>query len=294
MLYSRRKRLSEDQLAAAAGRDLWTDRLPPEARFKLAYAVRDFVDQCFGSYGTWDHIAEARKMVLRDLGLPKLTSSNDESADFFDSLLQSAEDTVYSQLEAVLVLAKVIAESTSVAWGYSYESATNVRRRLPGLQDTISTTLREHWIKCDLVDGKFIDIESRQLHESVVIPSLTLLGANKRFVQAEKAFQDALREIHNGSPEDAITDAATALQEALGALGMTGNTVSKRVDEAIKGGLLMPYDRKLGEWLEADRSTKGDAHNAAPADAGDAWLAVHIVGAVIVRVASGPTRSSPR
>ncbi len=44
------------------------------------------------------------------------------------------------------------------------------------------------------------------------------------------------------------------------------------------------------ERLEADRSFQGDAHNASPADRADAWMTVHVVGAIIVRLAGGPDR----
>jgi hypothetical protein len=45
---------------------------------------------------------------------------------------------------------------------------------------------------------------------------------------------------------------------------------------------------KIIDWVESDRSEKGDAHNARPATREDAWLTVHIVGAVILRLTGEP------
>lgn len=291
MLYSRRKKIDKEQAAAAAGRDLWTSDLPTEARMKFVYAVQDLVDgTASGRYTRWDLIEHARNAVLRDLGQPHLgITVHNSNDDFFGSIMKSNEEVVYSQLEAVLALGTILCADRTFG-DVDYEVQQTIRRRLPELRETISQTLREYWIKCDLIGNQFIDVESRELHEAVVVPALGLLGGRSHFELAEKAYQEALREIHNGSAEDAITDAATALQEALGAVGFTGNTVSKRVEEAVKQGKLTPYDKKLGEWVEADRSYKGDAHNASPATVADAWLVVHIVGAVILRLAADDRR----
>jgi hypothetical protein len=63
------------------------------------------------------------------------------------------------------------------------------------------------------------------------------------------------------------------------------------LDDARKRGLLGPHDSKLargveqiGDWVNADRSERGDAHLEKDADADDAWLAVHVAGALIVRL----------
>src|SRR5437867_3146024 len=41
---------------------------------------------------------------------------------------------------------------------------------------------------------------------------------------------------------------------------------------------------RIGEWVSADRSARGDAHAVTDADADDAWLAVHVVGALLLRL----------
>jgi diacylglycerol kinase len=44
-------------------------------------------------------------------------------------------------------------------------------------------------------------------------------------------------------------------------------------------------------WVSADRSTSGDAHQVGSAAIEDAWLTVHIVGALILRLAGSPRGS---
>jgi hypothetical protein len=51
---------------------------------------------------------------------------------------------------------------------------------------------------------------------------------------------------------------------------------------------LMDALTKVVDWVAAERSSSGDAHNARPASREDGWLVVHIVGALIRRIAEGP------
>ena len=157
-----------------------------------------------------------------------------------------------------------------------------------------AATLREHRIKFDFVGLRIVSLDSEEMHVEVVIPVLKLLAGSPDWAEVEKAYQDALGELHNGKPEDAITDAAVALEEALKLRGCAGNTLSKKLKDAINKGVLAPHDQKLGdtyrllgEWLEADRSASGDAHNAEQALRDDGWLFVHIAGALILRLSKG-------
>jgi hypothetical protein len=113
----------------------------------------------------------------------------------------------------------------------------------------------------------------------------------------ESAYQDALREIAQNHPHDAITDAARALQEALTLLGCQGSSLGTLLTSARKTGLLAGHDEKLAkaigsmiDWVSADRSEKGDAHKATTADRDDAWLMVHVVGALIIRLSRKSNR----
>lgn len=138
------------------------------------------------------------------------------------------------------------------------------------------------------------EFEPKELQEGVVAPSLRLLSRRPQWHEVEDADQKALREIGE-DPRDAIADAGTAFQSALKILGCTGNAPGPLIADAKRIGILAANDPRLADgierilqWVAADRSTMDDAHNARPATLGDAWLTLHVVGALILRLASGP------
>lgn len=45
--------------------------------------------------------------------------------------------------------------------------------------------------------------------------------------------------------------------------------------------------------MSADRSQTGDAHHASDANLDDAWLIVHVAGALILRLSKGGSRGRP-
>jgi hypothetical protein len=87
-----------------------------------------------------------------------------------------------------------------------------------------------------------VAFQSKELHESVVSPTLQLLSGREGWEGVEKSYQDALRELSEGHPEDAITDAGTALQEAFNVLGCSGYALGPLVKSARLKGLLGPHD----------------------------------------------------
>lgn len=160
----------------------------------------------------------------------------------------------------------------------------------------VNAVMAEHRIAFKFVDGELIPFSSDELLQEVVEPALRLL-VGAQFDGAHSAYLDALKEIGHGSAADAITDAGTALQECLVALGCKGNALGPLIKDAKKNGLLGSHDQGLVDgiekflhWASADRSTTGDAHMTTDAVAADAWLMVHIVGALMVRLVD-PGRS---
>jgi hypothetical protein len=135
--------------------------------------------------------------------------------------------------------------------------------------------------------------ESPVLQAKVVTPVQRLLSSRAELGAVEVAYQKALNET---SPDDAITDAGTALQEMLTALDCTGNALGPLISSARKRGLLGAHDSPLVDglerimnWVSADRSSLGDGHRGkSGATAEDAALIVHVVGALILRLTKGP------
>jgi len=296
MLYARRKRLIEVAEREAAGESFWTDDLSDATRARLLYAVKDLAEGTTYTHYSFDLIEYARDRVLRDEGLVNLAGKSDPELDMGICIAECDVDLVWSVLEAVHFVA-AIAASKPLS-GVVNDTRETLRTRLPHFVATIKTVLRESRVSHDLIDGRFVPLESLELHEEVVVPAITLLGSNPDYEAVEKAYRTALEEIHGGKPDDAITDAGTALQEALKLLGCEGNRLGPLIKSARKRGLFASHDSPLVdgtlsamEWVSADRSTKGDAHNTQEATREDAWLTVHVVGALILRLLRGSPRA---
>lgn len=297
MLYGRRRRREMIEHEEAQDVSFWTDQLDQQTRARLYQEVQILLDTV-----DWLDIASfARLRTLREEGLVKLSDdifSTDDRKDLLNGILERPEQVVFSLIEAIVSLPRFVDMDPHTALEYDLFDDSDIQMAKPFFSrfgDNIRRVLREQRISFDLIEGCFVPLQSFELYEAIVVPTLTLLGNHSRLSSVEAAYQTALNELSSGSPEDAITDAATALQEALVSLGCEGNSLGRLVINAKKKGIMASYDeiliRSMIDWVSADRSTKGDAHNAEPAAVEDAWLTVHVVGALILRIMSGPLRN---
>jgi hypothetical protein len=286
MLYARRKRLEALAQAEAAGKSFSSTEFDRPARMKLVHAFRDSCPE-----NLQDKYAEvARGLILRDEGLPYLHDPRvSELDDLLRYLLTCDESMVPTAIEAIGV-ALTIPE-------YQMGGSPRAPVRLDDFTTTVNTVLREHRVSFELIEGKIVPLASQELHAEVVAPTLRLLSGRSGWDKVETAYQDALGELADGKPADAITDAATALQEALIARGCKGNALGPLAKSARGKGLLGSHDgpmtemlQRLIDWVSADRAAMGDAHHATQPSIEDGWLAVHIVGALILRL-TGSRRS---
>jgi hypothetical protein len=285
VLHRRRKRLEELAALEAEGENFWSDEFDLAARTKIVLVVRKIAEMYYeGS----TFLNRARDLILTDEGLFYLHERNVYAADDMLRYLMSASDEMMPT--AIEALAAAFRDNrlrhASGGW-----DASEI------FESTIAVILREHRIKFELIDGHMVEFSSRALHVDVVAPVLTLLGGDKKWASTEKAFQDALEELSKGEAGDAITDAGTALQEVLTALGCTGNALGPLIKSARSSGKIAPHDSPLLDsvervmhWVSADRSEKGDAHTSAMPTLDDAWFTVHVVGAIILRL----TKPGPR
>lgn len=287
MLFSHRKRMAELAARESAGESLWTKQFDPKTRGRLAHAAMD----AGGSFGADMFFERARRMILRTEGLFFLTEAGRGAReDFFACLLQGRDEMIPDLIEAL-----------SLAFTHNDINAQVGNWHGGKLFDaSVNKVLREERISFELIEHQMIGFESREMHVEVVAPALTLLCGRQGWELAEKAYQDALREISQGAAADAITDAGTALQEALTAAGCEGNQLGDLIKSARRKGLIAPHDsaltgsiEKAFDWASADRSQTGDAHHTTAATVDDAWLTVHVVGALILRLAGGGSRTAP-
>ncbi len=262
----------------AAGQLPWSPLFDASARQKLIYAFRDAAPDSTQWGSPREEVADlARTAVLREEGLPSLAGIGYPVPDLERGFEDLPDDLVPTLIEATGLALKGFGRQFGEDWHSRYVT-------------TVGEILYEHAISYDYVFPQMVERDSQELHAEIVAPVIRLLAGRAEFNQVEAAYQKALREIGQ-DPADAITDAATALQEMLNVMGANGGTLGAKLKAARNTGLLAPYDEKLVagvvEWTEAARSSEGDAHNARPAKREDAWLAVHVVGALIRRLAEG-------
>jgi hypothetical protein len=163
-------------------------------------------------------------------------------------------------------------------------------------EERLNEVLNAHRVAFKMIKGEVVPFREDPVYSATIEPTIRLL-IDRRFDGAQVAFLNALREIQSGKADDAITDAGTALQETLVALGCQGDVLGRLIQDARGRGLLAGHDEKLTagifsflNWASADRSQTGDAHKQSDATIGDAWLAVHVIGALILRLASDDPR----
>lgn len=264
MMVLRSQRMREQEFVAreAEGESLWTTNFDARAVNRLN-ALWEGASEALGrrSFDRPNQLAASVATTLQAQG-----GWNAGNHVFAGALKSSGEQDDDLRLDLIETVVKVFADAGL------------------DLSDYVNQVFTEHRIGYRVVEREVLDRGSDELHVSVVEPALRLLVA-KTFRKAHDAYLDALKEITAGKPGDAITDAGTALQEALTALGCSGNALGPLIEDAVRKGLLAKHDKKLADWVSADRSTSGDAHYHSSATEPDAWLAVHVVGALIVRLA---------
>ncbi len=272
VVYAERKRLRQIEAHEATGESVWIEDIPRPARVKIG-TYWDMMTKSL-VYGHDARFEKAMCLVMQfRMGIERPILASGAWLNIDDT------DLSLSYLEAAIIAFKDVGA-----------------RGVAEFEEWINDVFASHRIAFRMVDGEFVPITSDEMHVEVVEPALRLL-IDSRFEAAHGAYLKALKEIGHDDAGDAITDAGTALQATLAALGCDGNTIGALWTDARRRNLVAPHDQnlingigKFIDWASADRSTTGDAHTHGAANRDDAWLMVHVVGALIVRLARGGTR----
>jgi hypothetical protein len=290
-LYAERLRREAQAAALASGAVQWTKNLTSPIRAKLHLAWLDVTEPLNGSL-TSRLVQTIQKRTLWSLAEAVGPDSMRDASRFETGPMLLS--LIEAEHEALAALA--------VEMGATEDSATSTMRAIalaPGrFRDEINRIFEAHLVAFHLHhNSRLVPIESHEMHASVVAPTLYLLHSETRFAAAESAYQKALDELRRRDPGDAITDAGTALQEALAALGCTGNTIGERLRSARQNGLIrgkdIPLTETIGravEWV-SDKRNEGEAHRGDPEiNMSDAWAVVHVVGALVIRLSEAGSR----
>lgn len=274
MLHSNQKRVQETTEREAAGEKLWTLEFDDRSLTRLD--------------GIWELFAEdpwyAHEFPSRIARLMRVWGGHRVGSELFPgAFLNRGRGKTEFILDLLGSITRVIQDMPEDV----YEEFINFANSI----------LNEHRVAFRLVDGAVVPVASDELHNEVVQPALRLL-VGAQFNEAHDAYLKALKEIQGNDSGDAITDAGTALQLTLTALGCEGNALGDLLKDAKRKNLLVGHDvaltegiKRFADWAAAERNITGDTHRHSTAELSDAWLMVHVVGALIVRLADpGTTR----
>ena len=301
-LFQRRRERERRAVEAADGRPRpLALKFSPEARAKLVWAAADNVPAVqIDLLRTADApllFRQEAAVLVREWG--RVEFGADGLPDYLAG--RATDDQVVDIIEAWFVAAAQIvtaATSHSGSYGGGWQEREALTAATEAYRRKVNEILDDHDVAWQLVGDEMIPRSSTAMHATIIEPVITLTGGDSRFASVEKAYRAALRELKpGGSPSDAITDAGTSLQEMLEAVGAKGDTLGRLLVDARKRELLAPYDSKLaeavesiGDWVSADRSGRGDAHHVRDASKDDAWLAVRVAGALVLRLGAGRKR----
>ncbi|MCS7476396.1 hypothetical protein ACFFQW_04370 [Umezawaea endophytica] len=280
MLFSRRKRLERIAEKERQGESFWSNKFTENVRIRIFHAFGDAT----GAY-TFACASLARDLILRDEGKFFLHNNMlNEAEDFFEYMMACDDEEMPMVIEAMYQGMRGGRSSSVDPWAFT---------------EVLKDILREARVSYEMINNQMVEFTSREMHVSVVAPVLELLAGDSKLRRVEVAYQDALKEISNGAGADAITDAGTALQELLTLLGCAGNALGPLIKSAKANGLIAAHDARMVDgiasimhWVSADRSESGDAHSATKVSVEDAWLTVHVVGALILRLANSKSKRS--
>lgn len=264
-LFVAREREDEFRRREAAGEDVWVRDLPQPARRRIKAEIEHVTSRW--AVGAWNRLRYAAIGLIQREGLQTSGQILQE--------LQTAGLT-----EAFTILEALFAAPDEPGAGIS-------RASVEPMMEATARVLREQRVAFDLVEGMFVDRRSQELHEEVVGPSLRLLHRSGGWEAVDERYRSAL-ELLGSNPGDAITNATTALEEALELAGAGKGPLGKQADRAVETDVLARRDRKLIDWASADRATSSTSHGGGQGDHSDAWLAVHVIGALILRLSEGP------
>ena len=279
-----RRRLAERE---AKGESLWTESLNEATRTKLVHVINSFMNHPNLHYHLKDKLPDAVQAVSYQMGIISLSSA-------FNFHARSAHEETVGAILSKNCKEDVIFSLLEAFWDilHHYPNSTIASPR-DDYTNSIRLTLEDCRISYDFVEGNIIPRGEQEMHVEVVVPAVTLLSRRSGFEDAERNYMDALTSIREQRFDDAVTNAASAVEATLRILdcGDTQTPLAKRGAMAIERNLLAPHDRGLLGWITATRGSEGDAHGqGSHTTRADAWLVVHVAGALILRLVDGPNR----
>lgn len=287
-LREHRRRMAELE---AAGQDLWVEALDQPTRNKLAAATRDAIRDRSSNCDIDSLVKGVAQELCDKSGMVTLPQSfvNRYGGFSLDSFLENIRN-INCSVEMIFGLIELFWRCEATYSGIGFRRSESQDR----YSTAINGVLEDHRVKYLFVNGNFLPRDGSLVDTEVVVPAFHFLIGDERYADAEEAYTRALKAIGDNRPHDAISHAYTALQTLLQALGCgrREDSLLKQLRSAVSSGILAQHDQALEGWLTSDRGNRSSSHpTSAPPTRQDAWLAVHVVGALMLRLGRGVPRS---
>jgi hypothetical protein len=205
-------------------------------------------------------------------------------------------------VEDVLDVVEILAEEAAMPWSYEVGGRNRTFRADEEIEAHVNAAFVRHRFGYRLSNGEVRRIGSPAMDEAVVGPAL-LATSRPGWEQVDRSYRDALHH-RRGGPEEggaAITDAHAALEAAMKAAGVSGDTLAALAKSFRNSGLVLPQLEgvpdaldKLLKRSQSIRDSLSDAHGRdpgteeVPPEVVD--LAIHWTGAFIVYLADATAR----
>lgn len=272
-------------VAARHAAKIYAERLDGRSRGQLAMALENHVPRVVtgsphvGPEELMARLALNRVVAVRgDLSLRPLGPYDPTWFQAVGQYVLEGEDALLA-LDVIGAWADVYARLPGARWLREAEQAflAEVSQALRGSAFAVS--------------GREI-VRRDELGAAVLVdePMAALLVDDPALRAVDDKLREALHELEQGRPADAVTDAGTALQMLLEHLGYSGKQLGEQLAVARKHGWLNGVDAPLaqaldavGRWVAAVRNQRGDAHHGPEPDARDAEFVVRMVGLLVLR-----------
>jgi hypothetical protein len=203
----------------------------------------------------------------------------------------------YGSVGDFLDVVEILAEEAVLPWTYRRQGESATYRADGEVEKHVNAAFVRHRFGYRLSNGEVRRIGSPAMDEAVVGPAL-LTTARPGWEEVDRSYRDALHHRRGGPGERgaAITDAHAALEAAMKAAGLSGDTLAALAKSFRNSGLVLPQLEGVPEILDkllkrsqSIRDSLSDAHgrdpgaDEVPAEVVD--LAIHWTGAFIVYLA---------
>lgn len=215
---------------------------------------------------------------------------NSGASSKLDNFLNSPSTSVADVLDVV----EILVEEAVKPWQYTTGGGPQTFTADAEIEQRINAVFTRHRFGYRLDGGQVVRIGSPAMDEAVVGPALLAVG-RPGWEKADRSYRDALHH-RRGAPAErgaAITDAHAALEAAMKAAGLKGDTLASLSKSFRNSGMVLPQLEGVPDALDkllkrssAVRDDLSDAHGRGPGEPEVppeiVDLAIHWTGAFIV------------